>query len=80
VPSDNEALLKLGDINAAIAPLSITAVGLEQLGFDPVATDKSAKLYRSRDLYAMYCQMSEHLNEKARQIRLQWEPRSKQAA
>ena len=39
--------LKLGDINAAIAPLSITADGLAQLGFHPVATDKSAKLYEA---------------------------------
>lgn len=33
------------DINAAIAPLSITADGLAQLGFPHVATDKAAKLY-----------------------------------
>jgi len=37
--------IKLGDINAAIAPLSITADGLAQLGFTHVATDKAAKLY-----------------------------------
>lgn len=37
--------IKLGDINAAIAPLSITADGLAQLGFPHVATDKAAKLY-----------------------------------
>jgi len=39
--------LKLGDINAAIAPLSITADGLARLGFHPAATDKSAKLYEA---------------------------------
>lgn len=37
--------IKLGDINAAIAPLSITADGLAQLGFPHAATDKAAKLY-----------------------------------
>lgn len=40
-----EARIKLGDINAAIAPLSITADGLAQLGFPHIATDKAAKLY-----------------------------------
>lgn len=40
-----ESRIKLGDINAAIAPLSITADGLAQLGFPHVATDKAAKLY-----------------------------------
>ena len=39
--------IKLGDINAAIAPLSITADGLARLGFNPVATDKAAKLYEA---------------------------------
>lgn len=39
--------IKLGDINAAIAPLSITADGLARLGFHPAATDKSAKLYEA---------------------------------
>lgn len=37
--------IKLGDINAAIAPLSISAEGLAQLGFQPVATERAAKLY-----------------------------------
>lgn len=39
------ARIKLGEINALIAPLSISAEGLAQLGFSPVATDKAAKLY-----------------------------------
>jgi hypothetical protein len=38
----NEAI---GQINAAIAPLSITADGLAQLGFPHVGTDRAAKLY-----------------------------------
>jgi predicted phage-related endonuclease len=38
-------MIKLGEINARIAPLSITADGLAQLGFPHAATDKSAKLY-----------------------------------
>lgn len=37
--------VKLGDINAAIAPLSITADGLASLGFQPVGNAGAAKLY-----------------------------------
>ena len=46
-PARPPVRLKLGDINAAIAPLSITADGLARLGFHPAATDKSAKLYEA---------------------------------
>jgi len=82
VPPDNDTLIKLGDITAAIAPLSITADGLKQLGFEPAATDKSAKLYRQSDLYAIFCKMASHLNDKARRARPQWRAGelSKQAA
>ena len=43
------ATLKLGEINARIAPLAITAAGLAELGFEPVGTEKAAKLYSMRD-------------------------------
>lgn len=46
--------VKLGDINARIAPLSITADGLAQLGFQPVGTERAAKLYAESDLLAIY--------------------------
>lgn len=49
--------IKLGDINARIAPLSITADGLAQLGFQPVGTERSAKLYNLSDLPVMCEQM-----------------------
>lgn len=45
--------IKLGDINARIAPLSITADGLAQLGFQPVGIERSAKLYNLADLPVM---------------------------
>jgi putative phage-type endonuclease len=48
------ATVKLGDINARIAPLSITAEGLSSLGFTPVGTDRAAKLYSVVDLPAIY--------------------------
>ena len=43
------ATLKLGDINARIAPLSITADGIAQLGFRPVSSSGAAKLYPAQD-------------------------------
>jgi len=53
IPLRNEPLssdihtVKLGDINAAISPLSINADGLAQLGFKPAGNDRAAKLYRA---------------------------------
>ena len=39
--------LKLGEINARLAPIALTAEGLATLGFKHAATDKAAKLYHS---------------------------------
>jgi hypothetical protein len=39
------ARIKLGDINARIAPMSVTADGLAKLGFQSVGTERAAKLY-----------------------------------
>lgn len=47
------ARIKLGDINARIAPLTITADGLAQLGFASVGTERAAKLYRESDFPAI---------------------------
>lgn len=47
------ARLTLGEINARIAPLTITAAGLAQLGFQPVAVERAAKLYNLADLPVM---------------------------
>ena len=44
-PPDTPPALKLGDINERIAPLSIAADGLRQLGFEPAATQRRACLY-----------------------------------
>lgn len=45
----SDARIKLGEINARIAPLSITADGLAQLGFPAVGSERAAKLYREAD-------------------------------
>lgn len=46
--------VKLGDINARIAPLSISAEGLASLGFRPVGNERAAKLYAEADLLDIY--------------------------
>lgn len=45
--------VKLGQINEAIGPLSITAEGLASLGFLPVGTERAAKLYDASQFPAM---------------------------
>ncbi len=45
--------LTLGLINQRLRPLRIDAAGLAELGFEPVARDKAAKLYRASDFAAM---------------------------
>jgi hypothetical protein len=52
-PATNKTI-KLGDINARIAPLSITAEGLASIGFHPVGTERAAKLYAESELLAIY--------------------------
>ena len=64
------AKIKLGDINASIAPLSITAAGLATLGFTPVGSSGAAKLYAESDLPAIYSAMSAAINRVAREYRM----------
>ncbi|NIJ89473.1 putative phage-related endonuclease/biotin carboxyl carrier protein [Xanthomonas campestris] len=51
--------IKLGDINTKIAPLTITADGLAQLGFLPVTTERASKLYDAAQLPAMFAAMQQ---------------------
>lgn len=53
--------LKLGDINAMIDPLSISAEGLARLGFEHVATEKNTKLYRASDVPRILGRMAQHI-------------------
>lgn len=52
VPADTRTV-NLGAINVAIAPLSISAAGLESLGLKPLPESKRAKLYHASDFDAM---------------------------
>lgn len=54
--------LRLGEINALIAPLSISADGLAELGFQPVGTERAAKLYDAARLPAMVDAMQRRLS------------------
>lgn len=60
---DDGSRIKLGDINARIAPLSIDAAGLATLGWVHVGTDKSAKLFREIDLPQILASMLGHLQK-----------------
>ena len=59
--ADTSPRIKLGDLNASIAPLSISADGLLLLGFGPVATEKAAKLYSLAALPDIYAAMVRHI-------------------
>ena len=54
-------MLKLGEINARLAPISITVDGLAQLGFTPAATDKASRLYCAADLPLILAAMVRHI-------------------
>lgn len=62
-----QATVKLGDINARIAPLSISADGLAQLGFTAVPSKGAAKLYLAADFPRIRAAMVDHL-QKAEQL------------
>ncbi len=47
--------LTLGQLNALLAPIAISAAGLAELGFEPCATVKAAKHYPAASVPAI-CQ------------------------
>lgn len=61
VAADTGERINLGQINAAIAPLSITAAGLSELGFEHVGTERASKLYAASQLHLMRTAMAKHL-------------------
>ena len=56
------ARLKLGDLNAMIAPLTISVDGLASLGFTTVGTERAAKLYSVSELPSMFEAMKDVIN------------------
>ena len=69
LPAAAAATIKLGEINALIAPLSITADGLAQLGIQPAGTERAAKLYASADMPHILNAIAAHINSAAREAR-----------
>ena len=60
-PVDTGATIKLGEINAMLAPISLSADGLAILGFIPAAIDKNAKLYRLSSLDSIFAALVKHI-------------------
>lgn len=58
-----EPTLKLGEISARLAPLSITADGLRTLGFEPAKSVGAAKLYQEDEFPAMVYAAIAHLGD-----------------
>lgn len=61
-PADDSARIKLGELNALIAPLSVTADGLAELGFKQLPNTGPAKLYRAADRDLILKAMVDHIN------------------
>jgi putative phage-type endonuclease len=60
-PAATSSTIKLGKINACLAPIQITQAGLSQLGFDPVGKEGAAVLYRESDFPAMCQAIAKHV-------------------
>lgn len=54
-------MLKLGQINALLSPLSLSAECLSHLGFEPAGREKAAKLYRASDFPAICAALVQHI-------------------
>lgn len=65
-PTDDGKTLKLGEICERLG-FTITAAFLSTLGFEPVATDKSAKLYRASDFHRICAALVQHIQSVASQ-------------
>lgn len=61
------ARIKLGDLNARIAPITVTADGLASLGFRPLAKEKGAVLYALADFGLICAALQDVLAEAAQQ-------------
>jgi len=61
-PAESEAKVTLGQINAVIAPVQISAAGLTQIGIQSVGRDRSAVLYRESDVPRICAALIRHLS------------------
>lgn len=68
-PAESKEKITLGQINAQIAPIQISAAGLTQLGIQPVGRDRSAVLYRESDIARICAALIRHLSAVSIQIK-----------
>lgn len=66
---DTGARIRLDEINVRLAPIALTADGLAQLGFQPVATEKAAKLYAAGDFQRICAALIAHVSKVSGQQR-----------
>lgn len=59
---EDDAMLRLGQINERLAPITLTAEGLARLGFAHAIADKSAKLYRESDFSRICAALQRHIS------------------
>ena len=60
-PADPGAKLTLGQINARLAPITLHAAGLAQLGIQPAGRERSAVLYCESDFPKICAALAEHI-------------------
>lgn len=65
-PADTGAKLTLGQINARLAPIALSAAGIASLGIQPAGRERAAVLYRESDLMTICTALSAHLVRVAR--------------
>jgi len=59
--NDTGERITLGQINTRLAPIQLSVDGLRTLGFEPVATERAAKLYRAADFGRICDALIEHI-------------------
>lgn len=69
IPADDGKTLKLGEISSRLG-FTITADFMAQLGFQPVATEKSAKLYRASDFGRICVAIINHIQSAMRSAQM----------
>lgn len=61
-PAETGERITLGQINARLAPIQLTAAGIAQLGIQPVGRERAAVLYRASDIDAICVALIRHLS------------------
>lgn len=67
VQARTQATMKLGELNELLAPITLTADGLAELGFKPVGIERTAKLYNMSDVPAICAALIQRLTLVGRQ-------------